>query len=158
MIGPRELPPKPQNKENTQKLSFPGFKPGFDILRPRAVDPRWRIPDLSIFGDRQIWVPRSAIFRQIPNPIQAFPYIGRPGMPSRQQIAGRSSVRTWFKAVERLSGSQSSHFPGFGEHRKHPILPYAIVCKASEPDLRRGKPSKPRPAKHAEPTICVNQA
>ena len=68
-------------------------------------------------GPRNLGTPAGSFFPQIPIPIQAFPYAGRPVMPSRRQIGGRSSVRRWFGAVEVPPGSQSSHFPVLGRSR-----------------------------------------
>ena len=80
-------------------------------------------------GPRNLGTPVRPFFLQIPIPSQTFPCIWRPVTPSRRQIGVRSSVRGWFEAVEVPSGCQSSHFAGFGVHRKHSIiLPYVPVC------------------------------
>ena len=61
-------------------------------------------------------------------PIRPFLFVGRPVMLSRRQLGGWNSERGCLEAVEVPSGSQSSHFPDFGEHREHSIiLHYATV-------------------------------
>ena len=108
----RGYPQTPENRPKWYKNhSFFGFKPGFELPRPNAVEPWCRFADLSIFRDRDFWGPRHG---QIPIHVQAFPSVGRPVMPSRRQLGPQGSVWRWLEAVEVPSGSKSLHFHVLG--------------------------------------------
>ena len=114
----RGYPQKPENRAKLFKnTGFLGFKPGFELPRPNAVEPWCRFADLSIFRDRDFWGPRHG---QIPIHIQAFPSVGRPVMPSRRQLGPRGSVWRGLEAVEVPSGSKSLHFHVFGRRGNSP--------------------------------------
>ena len=120
----RGYPQKPENRPKWFKnKGFLGFKAGFELPRPNAVEPWCRFADLSIFWDRDFWGPRHG---QIPINIQAFPSVGRPVMPSRRQLGPRGSVWRWLEASRCPQARNPFMF--WEEGKQSIILPYAIVC------------------------------
>ena len=121
-------------KNISENVSPLGFNSGFEVLSRDLSIPVGFSRFDSSREPRNFETPIWPFFLQIPFPSQALSFVGRPVMPSRRQIGGQGSVRRWLKAAEVPSGSQSSHFPGFGgvpETFHHPALCYTVCAQYS---------------------------